>query len=47
MRTEPTTLRVEPRMPASGPYEAPRIEIVLTPEDLEREVIYAGAGSEE
>lgn len=23
-------------------YEPPRIEIVLTPEDLEREVLYAG-----
>jgi hypothetical protein len=25
------------------PYEPPRIEQVLTPEDLEREVLYAGA----
>lgn len=24
-------------------YEAPRIETVLTPEELEREVFYAGA----
>jgi len=24
-------------------YEAPHIELVLTPEDLEREVLYAGA----
>ncbi len=25
-----------------APYEAPRIEAVLTPEELEREVLYAG-----
>ena len=32
---------------APSTYEAPRIETVLTPEDLEREVQYAGgAGSE-
>ncbi len=32
---------------ADSSYEAPRIESVLTPEDLEREVAYAGgvAGS--
>lgn len=24
------------------PYEPPRIERVLTPEDLEREILYAG-----
>jgi hypothetical protein len=28
---------------ATTPYEPPRIERVLTPEDLEREVLYAGA----
>jgi len=27
------------------PYEAPRIELVLTPEELEREVLYAAYGS--
>jgi hypothetical protein len=26
-------------------YEAPRIETVLTPEELEREVLYAGGSS--
>jgi hypothetical protein len=26
-------------------YEAPRIETVLTPEELEREVLYAGQNS--
>ena len=26
-------------------YEAPHIELVLTPEELEREVLYAGTGS--
>lgn len=26
-------------------YEAPRIEAVLTPEELEREVLYAGTPS--
>jgi hypothetical protein len=28
--------------PIATPYESPRIERVLTPEDLEREVLYAG-----
>jgi len=28
--------------PVAPPYEPPRIERVLTPEDLEREVLYAG-----
>jgi hypothetical protein len=28
--------------PIARPYEPPRIEQVLTPEDLEREVLYAG-----
>jgi hypothetical protein len=31
--------------PASADYEAPCIETVLTPEELEREVIYGGGGS--
>lgn len=30
----------------SGVYEAPRIEAVLTPEELEREVLYAGLASQ-
>jgi hypothetical protein len=29
------------------PYEAPRIELVLTPEELAREVHYAGIGISE
>jgi hypothetical protein len=36
--TEPT-----PPMPAL-PYEPPRIERVLTPEDLAHEVMYSGPG---
>jgi|APDOM4702015159_1054818.scaffolds.fasta_scaffold96224_1 hypothetical protein len=28
------------------PYEAPHIEAVLTPEELEREVLYAGTFSQ-
>ena len=35
----PDTL--SPGMPR---YEAPRIESILTPEELEREVLYAGVG---
>jgi hypothetical protein len=34
----------EEGQPAAG-YEAPRIEVVLTPEELEREVLYAGQSS--
>lgn len=30
--------------PSSAMYEAPRVERVLTSEDLQREVLYAGAG---
>jgi hypothetical protein len=43
--TEPTARSVEPQDPTPGSYEAPGIETVLTPEDLEREVIYAGPAS--
>ena len=32
----------ERRLPPVEPYEAPRVETVLTPDELEREVIYAG-----
>lgn len=32
----------EPQV-ASSSYEAPRIEMILTAEELEREVLYAGA----
>ena len=37
----------EPTPPtAPRPYEPPRIEQVLTPDDLEREVLYAGGPSQ-
>jgi len=29
-------------LPIAPPYDPPRIERVLTPEDLEREILYAG-----
>jgi hypothetical protein len=29
-------------LPVAPAYEPPRIERVLTPEDLEREILYAG-----
>jgi hypothetical protein len=35
--------RMATRPEFGEPYERPRIERVLTPEDLEREVLYAGA----
>lgn len=37
----------DPRADATGPqrYQTPRIEMLLTPEDLEREVKYAGEPS--
>jgi hypothetical protein len=31
---------------ATSSYEAPRIEAVLTPEELEREVLYSGTFSQ-
>lgn len=31
---------------ATRNYEAPRVEVVLTPDDLEREVQYAGRPSQ-
>ncbi len=30
--------------PNSAPYQAPAIESVLSPDDLQREVLYAGTG---
>ena len=36
----PSASEIQSEVPAS--YEAPRIESVLTAEDLEREVAYAG-----
>ena len=42
----PETLSMIDRIPvvALASYEPPRIERVLSPEDLEREVHYAGGG---
>jgi hypothetical protein len=33
----------ETTLPIPLPYEPPRVERVLGPEDLEREILYAGA----
>ena len=43
----PETLSMIDRIPVVAPasYEPPRIERVLSPEDLEREVHYAGSAS--
>jgi hypothetical protein len=30
--------------PAPGDYQPPRVERLLTPADLEREILYAGTG---
>jgi hypothetical protein len=30
---------------ANGAYEAPGVEAVLTPEELEREILYGGDGT--
>jgi hypothetical protein len=35
------------QQPVVSPYEAPRIELILTVEELEREVLYAGTPSVE
>lgn len=43
--TEHVETSVQRATSAPEPYEAPRVEKVLTPEDLEREVIYAGEPS--
>jgi hypothetical protein len=32
----------DPNQPDPGTYESPRIERILTPEDMEREVMFAG-----
>ena len=37
---EPVTVQLEP----AESYESPRIERILTPEDMEREVMFAGPG---
>jgi hypothetical protein len=42
---EPVDKAEEPRASDSATYEPPRIEKVLTAEDLAREVQYAGAPS--
>ena len=33
------------KTPAKKSYQAPRIESVLTPEEIEREALYAGLGT--
>jgi hypothetical protein len=38
------TQALQPPQPALQ-YDAPHIDLVLTPEELEREVLYAGFGS--
>ena len=43
MHEDQQAIRVGAKVDAPSAYEAPRIETVLTPEDLEREVQYAGA----
>ena len=45
MNTSPL-INQESGVPESSDYEAPRIELVLHSEDLEREVAYAGALSQ-
>ena len=42
METEATNITPEPQKTQSGEYEPPRIETVLTADELEREVLYAG-----
>ena len=42
---EPNASSGERRLSPVEPYEAPRIETVLTPDELEREVLYAGVVS--
>ena len=44
MAIEPTIGSPEPQPPPRG-YEPPRIEVQLTAEELEREVLYAGQES--
>jgi hypothetical protein len=39
----PSTPREASALTATHPYEPPRVERLLTQEDLEREVLYAGA----
>ncbi len=34
---------IEQEQPARPDYQAPRVERVLTPAELEREILYAGA----
>ncbi len=39
---EPTASSFERQLSSVPSYEAPRVETVLTAEELEREVLYAG-----
>lgn len=43
--SEPTGVGAGSAPSTSRAYEAPRIENVLSPDDLEREMLYAGPGS--
>jgi hypothetical protein len=43
--TEQKSPEMSERIPFSLSYEAPRIEVVMTAEDLEREVMLAIVGS--
>ena len=42
---QPDASSGELRQPPVEPYEAPRVETILTPDELEREVLYAGTVS--
>jgi hypothetical protein len=44
MNQQPQETPQEKQVSASA-YEAPQIESVLTPDELEREVLYAGGGT--
>jgi hypothetical protein len=44
MNQQPQETPQEKEVP-SGAYEAPQVESVLTPDELEREVLYAGAAT--
>lgn len=43
----PTEKPTSPTTPPAGEYEPPRVEMSLSPETLEREVLYAGRGSDD
>ena len=45
MKMQPESTSDFATRPEAASYEAPRIENILQPEDMEREVAYAGVGS--